>query len=257
MDIIVFIPVKIDKTVEIPKILEDQLNYQLLNYNTDIKNLEPYDEEFYNYEQPSINKEINNINESKKYNIVLNNKLLKVDVDKLNNSNMIKHQNENIMNKCIKCWWCCYNFNNEPIYIPNKYENNVFEVYGNFCSFPCALSYNYNDPDLDKSMRNEVLIYTFYNKLYNNDNKEVDKINYAPPKELLIDFGGKLSIEEYRANNVLYNIIYPPISITIPYLEKIKVRENSIEEKDEDDDYVLKRTKNKKRKNTIFSLMKK
>ena len=169
----------------------------------------------------------------------------------------INHNKKEILNKKCKCWWCCYSFNNDPVYIPTDYEDNEFKVYGNFCSFPCALSYNYyNNRDIEQSIRNESLIYTFYNRVTNNGSK-IEKIKYAPPKELLIDFGGTLTIDEYRNDKIIYNVIYPPMSITIPYLEKIKKNSVSNEVNQVDDDLVLKRSKSKRRNNTIFSLIKK
>ena len=245
--VILYLPVKLDKNIKIPKFIDDKL----LNYEPTIKKLQPYDENKYkfNEENNEIKEEIENLT----YDIILDNNNLNIEIKDYS----INHNKEEILNKKCKCWWCCYSFNNNPIYIPTDYENNEFKVYGNFCSFSCALSYNYyNNKDIEQSIKNESLIYTFYNKIENNSS-EIKKIKYAPPKELLIDFGGTLTIDEFRNNQIIYNIIYPPMSITIPYLEKIKKSKVINDKNEPDDDLVLRRSKSIRRNNTIFSLIKK
>ena len=133
----------------------------------------------------------------------------------------------------IKCWWCCHNFDNSPCGIPIKYENDTFHVYGCFCSFNCALSYNFNT-NIDKKWERAGLINLLYKKSCNVDDVEVE---YAPDKECLQVFGGYMSIEEFRnSTNKLYNITYPPMLAIIPQMEEIKIiketnRENNFEEK--------------------------
>src|SRR6185503_9004187 len=41
-----------------------------------------------------------------------------------------------------ECWWCDESFDNLPAYIVNYYRNDIYYVFGNFCSFNCALKYN-------------------------------------------------------------------------------------------------------------------
>ena len=44
----------------------------------------------------------------------------------------------------VRCLWCCHEFNNIPMAIPEKYINNKFYVSGNFCSCNCAAAYIFN-----------------------------------------------------------------------------------------------------------------
>jgi len=110
----------------------------------------------------------------------------------------------------IKCWWCSYNFNNVPCSIPFNYINNKFEVFGCFCSFNCALSYLING-SIDKKDEKISLLYLLYRKIYNNN----DTFEPAPKKELLIDYGGNLTIEQFRkmcnSKLITQDIVLPPI----------------------------------------------
>ena len=122
------------------------------------------------------------------------------------------------------CWWCCHHFNNDPVFVPKKFEDGVFQVFGNFCSYNCALSYNYNDSktNLLEISEREGLIYLFLKK--NNNiifNKSIE-IKYAPPREVLNIFGGILSIDDFRKCDRHYKINYPPMITIIPELEEME-----------------------------------
>ena len=61
----------------------------------------------------------------------------------------------NVCDKKSACFWCTYDFDNTPIYIP-KYElNNSYNVYGCFCSPECACAFLMNDKDIDNASRFE------------------------------------------------------------------------------------------------------
>lgn len=110
----------------------------------------------------------------------------------------------------IKCWWCSYNFITVPCGIPFNYTDGCYEVYGCFCSFNCSLAYLYKN-NFDK--KNEKLAYLalMYRKIFN----EEPVYNPSPPKELLCDYGGNMTIEEYRElcidTTINKNIVLPPI----------------------------------------------
>ena len=98
----------------------------------------------------------------------------------------------------VWCWWCCHSFENLPLQLPYKYDDktNRFSTCGNFCSWSCMKSYNMEKYGLSRGaiiMGNMIIM---RKKLYN----VVDNIRSAPPRVLLKEFGGTLTIEEFRNN---------------------------------------------------------
>ena len=232
----------------------------LIHLPIDIKKFQKedtfFDNEFQNYdpnllEPQPYDPKTNDNNDTLYQNIVINNK-----DDKIENKNEynIHNKNEFINKKVkeimvqfddfnkikqwphtidIKCWWCCHNFDSTPCGIPIKYENESFYVMGCFCSFNCALSYNFNTK-IDKKWERAGLIKLLHNKIFNVD----EDIEYAPNRECLKDFGGYMTIDEFRKNmsKLKYNINYPPMLSIIPQIEEVKIiketnRENDFQEK--------------------------
>ena len=114
----------------------------------------------------------------------------------------------------VNCWWCTYNFDCLPTFIPIKYTENKFYVYGCFCSFNCAGAYNLHKND-DHNNRYSLLKQMYYmiNKGQITSINEIN-INVAGPKELLEKYGGPMKIEEYRKNSKIlgreYHTLMPP-----------------------------------------------
>ena len=73
----------------------------------------------------------------------------------------------NVSDKKSSCFWCTYNFDNPAVYIPKKYVNNTYEVYGCFCSPECAVAYLKNE-NIDTSTLWEryCLLNNIYGKIY-------------------------------------------------------------------------------------------
>jgi hypothetical protein len=96
------------------------------------------------------------------------------------------------------CWWCSCNFDNPPCFIPEKYSDSKYYVFGCFDSYNCALAYILKDDEY-KIANRVSLVKRLYSELYNNNKP----LYPSPPKELLSKFGGPMSIEEYRnAQNI-------------------------------------------------------
>ena len=109
---------------------------------------------------------------------------------KNNESNLILNNNTNYL-----CWWCGHSFKNTPFPLPDRYYENKFHVFGNFCSPSCACAYNVDMNDHKLWERNSLIC-----KLYNElTGESLDKISPSPPKQIINSFGGNLTIEEYRA----------------------------------------------------------
>ena len=106
----------------------------------------------------------------------------------------------------IKCYNCHHNFKNEPYFLPISYcvLTKRFKITGNFCSPNCvkryAMTYHNNIVSLISFMYKELFGYTYI-------------IKTAPPFQTLKEYGGHLSIEEYR-NSFNKNINYSLKNIT-------------------------------------------
>jgi hypothetical protein len=116
---------------------------------------------------------------------------------KLKNLSLKLHTNDLNISK-TDCFWCTYNFENQPIYIPKCKINDVYQVYGSFCCPECAAAYLFNEK-LDNSTifeRYHLLNY-IYGSVYNYSKNFIPA---PPPHYLLTKFGGTLSIQEYRSS---------------------------------------------------------
>jgi hypothetical protein len=103
------------------------------------------------------------------------------------------------------------------------------------------MAYNIDINDENIAKRTS-LIYMMYKKTY----KSYRIIKPASSWKILIDFGGPLSIEEFRenliTNSLEYNYIKPPIISRISYIEKIPIKKED-DENVKNEDLVLKRNK--------------
>lgn len=167
-----------------------------------------------------------------------NNLNLKIEKKKeINEDNKLYCLSEDNLNHS-KCWWCRYSFDTPKVTLPETFINNSFSTFGCFCSYNCALSYNISLNDENISKRTSLL-YFFFKQTYNKHLK----ILRAPDWRVLEDFGGTISIDEYRNNFINnsyeFNYIKPPIISRIYQIEKILKKNN----KSLKNDLVLKRTK--------------
>lgn len=113
-------------------------------------------------------------------------------------------------NKNTKCWWCRNKFDSPAVQLPEDYYDNTFYCIGHFCSYNCCKSYNLN---LNDSLiwKRESLLNLMYYQTYS----EYVYIKPAPHWMTLNEYGGYLTIEEYRENLVVNNkeflVLHPPI----------------------------------------------
>ena len=113
-------------------------------------------------------------------------------------------------NSNTKCWWCRNTFTTCSIQLPEDYYNDTFFCIGNFCSFNCMKAYNL---DLNDTLtwRRESLINLLYYQTY----KEYIKINPAPHWMTLQEYGGNLTINEFRKNSLIndkeFLVLRPPL----------------------------------------------
>ena len=127
----------------------------------------------------------------------------------------------NVNDKKSSCFWCTYEFDNPPIYIPKHYIKETYHVYGCFCSPECATAHLMEE-NIDSSTKFERyhLLNNIYSKIY--DYKK--NIKPAPkPYYILEKFYGNLNIQEYRSllkNERLFLVVDKPLTRILPELHE-------------------------------------
>jgi len=123
----------------------------------------------------------------------------------------------NISDKKSACFWCSYDFDNPPIYIPKHYIKDSYHVYGCFCSPECATSYLMEE-NIDSSTKFER--YYLLNHIYSKIYQYSKNIKPAPnPHYMLERFYGNLTIQEYRLllkSERLFLMVDKPLTRILP-----------------------------------------
>jgi len=108
------------------------------------------------------------------------------------------------------CFWCCHSFTNAPYAIPSHILNELWYMYGNFCTGECAVSYLFKER-IDSQIQWER--YALLNSLYAEPS--VGGVRPAPPREVLRMFGGSMDISEYRGvitdKKLRIDVLTPPM----------------------------------------------
>jgi hypothetical protein len=147
-------------------------------------------------------------------------KLLKIDYHT---------KNEKIFyNKKSACFWCSYDFINDPFYIPYQETPQSFQVYGCFCSSQCASAYLFKE-SIDDSVKFER--YHLLNYIYGKGSEYKTNLKCAPnPFYLLNKYYGNLTIEEYRELNcksLSLAMIEKPMTRFLPELHELNDNVNN------------------------------
>ena len=163
--------------------IDQEALYKILEEKRNINELEMFiqNEKFYSYMESKPNFEEK---EHKEF------KLLKEFSKK--DGNWPKSTN-------VKCWWCRNEFPGIPFCIPKYYSDitEKFKVYGCFCSPNCALAYN-PDQSLDHLI---FFLAKEINKIVTDgEERLLEKIKPAPHWKTLKEYGGVLTIDEFRNN---------------------------------------------------------
>ena len=124
-----------------------------------------------------------------------------------------------LQDKKSACFWCTYEFDNQPCYIPKHEMDGKIYGYGSFCRPECAVAFLMKE-NLDDSTKFER--YHLLNNLYGKVYEFKKNIKPAPnPYYLLDKFFGSLTIQEYRKllkTEHLLTVIDKPLSRTLPEL---------------------------------------
>lgn len=133
------------------------------------------------------------------------------------------------------CWWCCHTIHGNILHMPVEYKNDQFKTRGQFCSWECMKAYN-KKTEMYYSCRIMDLITLYRKRVYG----KIEPIKSAPDRFTLKEFGGVLSIEEFRNESTNAWVALP----NEVYADTI------VHQKPVDGEYVLKRTKPLKRDKT-------
>ncbi len=172
---------------------------------------------------------------------------LKMELHKLLKNTDIKI-NKSKFNKSTKCWWCKNTFDSQPVSLPESYFDGKFHCYGHFCSYNCCHAFNLDSND--NVWKKNSLLHLLYFKTYGLN----VEINSAPHWTSLEEFGGNLTISEFRKNSVVntneFLMLKPPIDSRLNFFEKhykpdSSIFTNNMYQKllDDNDDLVIKRSK--------------
>ena len=126
-----------------------------------------------------------------------------------------------LQDKKSACFWCTYEYDNSPCYIP-KYElDGKIYGYGSFCRPECAVAYLMKETIDDSSKFERYhLLNQLYSKVYNY------KKNIKPaanPYYLLDRYYGNLTIQEYRKllkTEHMLSVIDKPMTRILPELHE-------------------------------------
>ena len=120
-----------------------------------------------------------------------------------------------------KCHNCTYQFEGVPVPLPIYKDEmrNIYYCTGNFCSWQCSKAFNLRETSPagrgNRNMYISILAYKMWVKIL-KDKPEIHqnmrtfcvyKIDPARPRFELKDFGGNLTIEEYRKG---FSGVLPP-----------------------------------------------
>lgn len=119
------------------------------------------------------------------------------------------------------CFWCTYDFDNAPCYIPKYEMDGTIYGYGSFCRPECAVAYLMKEQIDDSTKFDRYhLLNQIYSKVY--DCKK--NIKPAPDPHYLLDkFYGNLNIQEYRRllkTEHLLLVIDKPLTRILPELHE-------------------------------------
>jgi hypothetical protein len=124
-----------------------------------------------------------------------------------------------LQDKKSACFWCTYEFDSPPCYIPRYEMDDEIHGYGSFCRPECAVAYLMKE-SMDDSTKFEQ--YHLLNQIYSRVYNYKKNIKPAPDPHYLLDkFYGTLTIQEYRKllkSDHMLLIIDKPMTRILPEL---------------------------------------
>lgn len=193
---------------------KNDLNYEIIKNEKDI-----IPSHFIMNDKENIETDIDN-DSVENETILTNNNDTKQIWKKLKQLEYSLHIN-NISDKKSACFWCTYDFDNPPVYIPKHYIKDSYHVYGCFCSPECATAFLMEE-NIDSSAKFER--YQLLNHIYSKIYQYNKNIKPSPnPYYMLEKYYGNLTIQEYRSllkNERLFLIVDKPLTRILPELHE-------------------------------------
>ncbi|ARF10594.1 hypothetical protein Hokovirus_2_121 [Hokovirus HKV1] len=117
---------------------------------------------------------------------------------------------------------CCFHdtceFDGPPCFLPVAKVKDTYYVTKCFCSWNCAIAYNFSLNDNDVWLRHKLILSICSYKY------GVDDVKAAPPRDVLTKFGGPIDIDTFRANFKMnlkdYKIVDPPMTILLSHVQE-------------------------------------
>ena len=152
--------------------------------------------------------------------------IIKLNNDKNEHDNNLsfsidEHEEINYTKKSKLCWNCSHDFFDRIHGVPINYNSGVFHTVGDFCSIECMSRYAVDN--MNDDIYNILPLINLYNNKINNNNK----VKLAPNRLLLNIYGGNMTIDDYRKNNILYDLKLPIIIPTNYNVNKYNLKNNN------------------------------
>lgn len=128
------------------------------------------------------------------------------------------------------CWWCCHPCESDPLQLPYKYDyrTDKFSTCGKFCSWSCMKTFTLDTYGITRGGQMMCNIIIMRKKVYNT----VERIQAAPNRFSLVQFGGTLTIEEFRKGRTVDTwTAVKPIEVsnndTIEFVKRVPIVNNT------------------------------
>lgn len=124
----------------------------------------------------------------------------------------------------LRCWHCTYNFDTIPIGLPESYDSKskTYKTRGVFCSFSCCHAYNISLADY-KVFERLAHLNHIKRHVFKGDKRENMTITPSLDKKVLLEYGGTMTIQEYRNNSIFIPTKkIDSVPLLIPYFEAIE-----------------------------------
>lgn len=119
----------------------------------------------------------------------------------------------------FRCRYDHHDYTGIAIPLPEFYNNGIYECNHKFCSIECAHTFNILCLNDNKTEGRKRLFIKMIKELYGFGLEERINLREAPPLEILIAYGGSVTIDEFRCkftsinyDYVIYNPIIKPVA---------------------------------------------